>query len=61
MTLTGELVVKINHNNDMVKGRQLHWDGRNKDGNYISSGVYIVMAYNDEGKSKAGKIAVVRE
>ena len=61
MTLTGKVVRTIDENSEIIKGRQLHWDGRNDDGNYIGSGVYIVMAYNNEGKSKAGKIAVVRQ
>ena len=38
------------------------WDGRNDDGEFVSSGVYIYAIYDgDTGDSKIGKIAVVRQ
>ncbi|HMA62432.1 MAG TPA: hypothetical protein VKP78_07255 [bacterium] len=61
LTLAGQMVRKIDSDNEQIKGRQLHWDGRNDEGNFVGSGVYIVMAYNDTGENIAGKIAVVRK
>lgn len=43
-------------------GRVAFWDGRDDFGNYVNSGVYIVVAYDQEGNSvETGKIAVLRE
>jgi len=37
------------------------WDGKNDDGNYVGSGIYLVVAYNDEGQSGVGKVAVINQ
>jgi ligand-binding sensor domain-containing protein len=43
-------------------GRTAFWDGRDNDGNLVSSGVYIIIAFDQEGNSvETGKIAVLRE
>ncbi len=43
-------------------GRTAFWDGRDDNGNLVNSGVYIVIAYDQEGNSvETGKIAVIRE
>ncbi len=43
-------------------GRTAFWDGRDDNGNLVSSGVYIVIAFDEEGNSiETGKIAVLRE
>ena len=36
----------------MAKGSQLTWRGDDKDGNRVSSGVYLVFNYDDDGKDK---------
>ena len=42
-------------------GRIGFWDGRNENDDYVASGVYIVVAYSEDGSQTAtGKIAVVR-
>jgi len=42
-------------------GNIAYWDGTGDDGNLVSSGVYIVLAYSSDGsQSVVGKIAVVR-
>ncbi|MCF7741180.1 MAG: hypothetical protein K9N00_05235 [Candidatus Marinimicrobia bacterium] len=61
LTLAGQMVRKISSSSEQIKGRQLHWNGRNDEGNFVGSGVYIVMAYNDAGENIAGKIAVIRK
>ena len=37
------------------------WDGKDKSGSYVPSGVYIVVSVNSEEKTAIGKLAVVRE
>jgi flagellar hook assembly protein FlgD len=38
------------------------WDGTDSDGSYVSSGIYIVAAYSEDGNEVGiGKIAVVRK
>ncbi len=37
------------------------WDGRNKNGAFVSSGVYFIVAYAENGKQNIiGKVAVIR-
>ena len=43
-------------------GRVGYWDGRDGRGNLVASGVYIVVAYGEDGSNIAkGKIAVIRK
>lgn len=43
-------------------GRIALWDGRDDNGNFVSSGVYIVIAFDKEGNNiETGKIAVLRQ
>jgi ligand-binding sensor domain-containing protein len=40
-------------------GRVAFWDGRDNEGNFVSSGVYIIAAFDSEGSSLiTGKVAV---
>ncbi|NQT25929.1 hypothetical protein HQ585_11275 [candidate division KSB1 bacterium] len=57
-TASGYLVKKYNTND--VPGRQIIWDGVDKDGNTVPSGVYLVVAYSESGDRQIGKLAVVR-
>lgn len=42
-------------------GRVGFWDGTDRDGNVVASGIYLVVAYSpDGGKVATGKVAVVR-
>lgn len=43
-------------------GRIAFWDGKNDDGNFVNSGVYLIVAYDKEGNSVAtGKVAIIRK
>jgi ligand-binding sensor domain-containing protein len=43
-------------------GGRAFWDGRDRHGNYVSTGIYFVVAYADNGNQVAnGKVAVVRK
>jgi len=47
---------------DNPGGLVAYWDGRDDNGNLVNSGVYIVIAFDQEGNSvETGKIAVIRE
>ena len=35
------------------------WDGKNKDGEYVGSGIYLVSTYHEVGGSNIAKIAVI--
>jgi hypothetical protein len=43
-------------------GRIAIWDGRNLDGNFVNSGIYLVVAYDQEGNNVGvGKVAVIKK
>jgi ligand-binding sensor domain-containing protein len=52
-TVAGELVREIKSGNQ--------WDGRNKSGELVASGVYLFYVQDSSGKSTVGKIAVIRK
>ncbi|MGK9476651.1 type IX secretion system anionic LPS delivery protein PorZ [Melioribacter sp. OK-6-Me] len=58
----------IDINNQLVRdfkapgGRIAYWDGKDNDGKYVSSGVYLIVAYDREANNVAvSKIAVIRK
>ena len=58
VTVSGKLVREFSS----PGGRTAFWDGRDDDGNLVNSGIYIVIAFDQEGNSvETGKIAVLRE
>jgi len=58
VTVAGKLVREFSS----PGGRTAFWDGRDDNGNFVNSGVYIVIAFDQEGNSvETGKIAVIRK
>jgi ligand-binding sensor domain-containing protein len=58
LTISGSLVYEFKTEG----GRIANWDGRDFNGNLVSSGIYIVAGYNkDATKVCTGKVAVVRK
>jgi ligand-binding sensor domain-containing protein len=58
LTISGKLVREFSS----PGGRIAFWDGRNDGGSLVSSGIYIIVAYDKEGNSVAsGKIAIIRQ
>jgi hypothetical protein len=58
LTIDGRVVRDI----QSPGGRVAFWDGTDKDGNNVSSGIYIVVAASDDGTQVAkGKVAVLRK
>ena len=60
LTLNGKLVRKLTVKNGTIDGGRAEWDGRDSNGKIVASGIYLYFAYADNGKSKTGKVAVIR-
>lgn len=57
LSISGTLVAEF----DTPGGRIANWDGRDLNGRYVASGIYIIVGYNKDGsKVCTGKVAVVR-
>ena len=61
MKLTGHVIRKIKSDSPSVHGYQAFWDGRTDNGEYVGTGVYLVVIYTEKGESYVTKIAVIRE
>ncbi len=58
LTIGGKLVAEFSS----PGGRIASWDGRDLNGNLVSSGIYLVVAYDKDGNSvTSGKIAILHE
>ena len=58
LTISGKLVKQFTS----PGGRVAYWDGRDNSGNLVSSGIYLVVAYDTEGNNvTTGKVAVLRK
>jgi len=66
-TINGRLIRTLNANqfnkneDPALLGSRAYWDGRDHQGNRVSSGVYLYAAYTLDGKSVNGKIAVIQK
>lgn len=57
LSISGTLVAEF----ETPGGRIANWDGRDLNGNYVSSGIYIIAGFNKDGsKVCRGKVAIVR-
>jgi ligand-binding sensor domain-containing protein len=57
MTLSGIVVAQF----DAQGGGRAFWDGRDKNGALVSSGIYFIIAYAENGsQTVVGKVAVIR-
>ncbi len=58
LTISGILVAEF----ETPGGRVANWDGKDLNGNYVSSGIYIIVGYNKDGsKVCTGKAAIIRK
>jgi hypothetical protein len=60
MTLDGSVIRKIINQGISIDGDQISWDGRDREGDYVSSGVYLLAIYGLDGKNMVEKITVIR-
>jgi flagellar hook assembly protein FlgD len=57
LTVSGSLVNEFATQN----GGRAYWDGKNKRGTYVPSGIYWIVGYADNGAEiVTGKVAVIR-
>lgn len=58
LTVTGNLVTEFSS----PGGRTAYWDGTDDNGKLVSSGIYLVVAFDRDGNNIiTGKVAVIRE
>jgi len=59
MTENGMIVRQISK--DEILGAFTTWNGKNDNGDFVASGIYIYVIYNEEtGLNRVGKVAVIR-
>ena len=61
MTLDGKVIRKILSQGINIDGDQLLWDGRDSNGYYVSSGVYLIALYGPNGENSMEKITVINQ
>lgn len=58
LTITGRLVKEFSS----PGGRVAEWNGKDMNGDFVNSGVYLIIAFDHEGNNTiTGKVAVLRE
>jgi len=58
LSLSGKLISEFSS----PGGRTAYWDGTDSHGNIVGTGIYLIVAFDQEGNSViTGKVAVVRE
>ena len=61
LSLNGDLVIELVSSFLGNEDTMVEWDGRNKYGNYVGSGIYLVAAYHEDGGSTVSKIAIIKK
>ena len=57
MNLQGKVLAVLKEQNYTIYS----WDGRDSNGNYLRSGVYLVASFNEGSAVSVGKLAIIRE
>ncbi|MFC1528229.1 hypothetical protein ACFL5D_05765, partial [Candidatus Neomarinimicrobiota bacterium] len=60
MTITGEVLRSLDSSDLGVHGYQIKWDGKDQNGKWVGSGVYLLAVYTNGGSHKFGKVVVIR-
>ncbi len=58
--LSGILVRKLSTDTGGVQGSRAIWNGKDENGSLVPSGIYVYLAFNEQGQKGTGKIALVR-
>ena len=59
-TLGGKVVRHIKTSGVENDGDQIFWDGRDSNGDYVSTGVYLLLIYGKDGSRHEEKITVIK-
>ncbi len=58
LTINGKLIKEFSS----PGGRVAHWNGRDESGNFVSSGIYFIVAFDKEGNNiTTSKVAILRQ
>ncbi len=57
----GRLVRELTIENSEIVGSRAFWNGTDINGTPVSSGIYILVSYNKEGKIKKSKLALIKK
>ncbi|MFC1550338.1 hypothetical protein ACFL46_03515 [Candidatus Neomarinimicrobiota bacterium] len=60
LTVTGEVIKHIKSSSLGQHGYQVEWSGRDSNGQWVGSGVYLIAVYEPDGKNDFGKITVIK-
>ena len=44
-----------------IHGDQITWDGKDREGQLVGSGVYLLSVYSQDGSNAVEKITVIRK
>jgi len=59
LNINGMLVRTLTIENNGISGSRANWNGKDDDGEKVSSGVYIYLVYTEEGIVGKGKISLI--
>ena len=60
-TLSGKVIRHIKTSGVENDGDQISWDGRDANGDYVSTGVYLLLIYGKDGSRHEDKVTVIKK
>ena len=60
-TLSGKVIRHIKTSGVENDGDQISWDGRDSNGDYVSTGVYLLLIYGKDGSRHEEKVTVIKK
>ncbi len=59
--LSGKVIRHIKTSGVENDGDQISWDGRDSNGDYVSTGVYLLLIYGKDGSRHEDKVTVIKK
>ena len=60
LSINGKLIRTLTQSNGLVEGSRGLWDGKDFENKSVASGIYLFLAYTEDGETGRGKIAVIK-
>jgi len=60
MTISGKVIRSIESAELGTNRYQIEWDGKDDNGDWVNSGVYLIAVYSEDGSFEFEKVAVIR-